>query len=231
MKKLLLIGPGSSIAGFTPSTDNYIILSFAGTFDWFINNDIAPDYWTFLDPNSVVSLQDKLNGTFLTKVKSKTTLIYNDFQGSYMFYKKGFSTSRGLAWNNGIFGKEIFPKFKGKFKNTIQLSSKVHINKLLINGSSHCIISHGRRPNPCKFSCFILPMIFHLFPQEKNIDVIGFGDYYTPRAYSNSTADYFQYIQSFNIIHPQIKKYLEENNININFLNKDSYYKKLEWKK
>lgn len=231
MKKLLIVGPGSSVVNFTPPTDDYIILSFAGTFDWFINNDIAPDYWTFLDPNSVISIQDKLNGSFLTKVKSKTTLIYNDFQGSGDFYKKGFSTSRGLTWNNDIFGKEILPKFKDKFKNTLQLSSQVSINKLLNDSNKHCIIKHGPRPNPCKFSCFIFPMIFHLFPQIKNLEVIGFGDYSSPRAYSISSSDYGEYIQSFNIIYPQIKTYLEENNININFFNKNSYYKKLEWKK
>jgi hypothetical protein len=231
MKPLLLIGPGSSIIDFIPPTDNYTILSFAGTFDWSINNDITPDYWTFLDPNSVILIQDKLNGSFLTKVKSKTTLIYNDFQGSSDFYKKGFSTSRGLTWNNNIFGKEILPKFKDKFKDILQLPSQVSINKLLSDSSKHCIVKHGPRPNICKFSCFIFPMIFYLFPQVKNIDVIGFGDYSKPRAYTNSSIDYHQYIQSFNIIYSQIKTHLKENNISINFLNKNSYYKKLEWKK
>lgn len=231
MKDILLVGPGSSISNFSLSTDDYTILSFAGTFDWFINNNITPDYWTFLDPNSVILIQDKLSGSFLTKIKSKTTLIYNDFQGSDEFYKKGFSTSRGLTWNSNIFGKEILPKFKDKFKNTIQLPSQVSTNKLLNDNNKHCIIKHGPRPNPCKFSCFIFPLIFYLFPQVKNIDVIGFGDYSSPRAYSNSSSDYHQYIQSFNIIYPQIKSYLEKNSININFLNKNSHYKKLEWKK
>lgn len=231
MKKLLLIGPGSSIIDFFPPTDDYTILSFAGTFDWFINNDIAPDYWTFLDPNSVISIQDKLNGSFLTKVKSKTTLIYNDFQGSDDFYKKGLSTSRGSNWVINSFGKTIFPKFKQYFKDSISLPSQLNNNQLSLKTDNHCIITHGPRPNTCKFSCFVLPMVFYLFPQIENIDVIGFGDYYQPRAYSNSSADYHQYIQSFNIIYLQIKTYLEENNISIKFLNKDSYYKSLEWKK
>jgi hypothetical protein len=231
MKNLLLIGPGSSILDFKPPSNDCTILSFAGTFDWFITHNIAPKYWTFLDPNSVMSIQDKIPSHFLPKLKSTTTLVYSDFQGTNKFYENGFSTSRGSLWNNDVFRKKILSEFTKKFKNTMLIPSKVSKNKLLTNSDSHCNVTHGPRPNPCKFSCFVLPMVFYLFPQIKNIDVIGFGDYSYPRAYSNSCADYNQYIQSFQIISPQIKQYLENNNICINFLNKNSYYKELKIKK
>jgi hypothetical protein len=235
MKKLLIIGPGSSIKNFTLTRDDYTILSFAGTFDWFKINNHPPDYWTFFDPNSAViflenlKLLKPLNSSINTPLP--TTLIYNDFQGKRDFYNLGFTTTRGFRWNINQFNIEILPELSKYFKEVIKIPSTININSLNTNPSTHNIITHGKGVNFCKFSSNVLPLIYYYFPNFKHIDVVGFGDYSSPRAYQSSSLGYDGFKSSFDLMFSHHKKYLEDNKINIKFLNNNSYYKKLEWKK
>ena len=227
MKKLLIVGPGNSIKDLSPEyIKNCQTISFSDSIKWFIENNIPPTYYTFLDPDSIMRVKDNINDEFLIKLKNKTTFIYNKFQGNSDFYKERFSTSRGPTWNNNTFGKDILPDFENYFKE-VKTIPYIISNTYNISSSSHCIM-HNPPLNICKFSCYILPMIPYLFPDVKLIESIGFGDYNSPRMYSNSTGGYSSYKESFNLVSNTLKECLIKHNINIKFLNKDSYYKSLE---
>jgi hypothetical protein len=60
----------------------------------------------------------------------------------------------------------------------------------------------------------------------KDVLLIGPGS-----SIHGSSGGYGGYKLSFDLMLETHKKYLKENNINIKFLNNNSYYKKLEWKK
>tara|TARA_R110002153_G_scaffold73906_3_gene192631 strand:+ start:5969 stop:7858 length:1890 start_codon:yes stop_codon:yes gene_type:complete len=233
MKKILLVGPGSSLLTFKLSNrKDYVLFATPGTFLWFYKNNITPDYWIFLDPNSVnillKQIQNKFSKEYLNRLKKDTTILYHSLQGTDSFYEAGMSTSRGRSWNQEVFGKVILPEFLQYFSTTRILPYKILENKLEITPDTPCIATHGRRPNTCKFSSYILPTVFSLFTDTKRVDIIGFGDYENPRAYSNSSDDYNQYKQSHKILLPELQKHILNNKVHLNFLNRTSYYKPLE---
>lgn len=230
MKNILLIGPGSSILDYKlEENKDYTIIAFAGTFDWFVNNDTVPDYWTFFDPNSIYVLiknLDKISSqAFLDKIKGKTTLIYNDIQGGPEFYKAGFTTSKGIKWNSN----KILENFGNYFNKVEKVKTGTKVNTLEVSSEVHNIITHGRGINMCKLSSNLLTLIYHKFKDIESISTIGFGDYDLPRAYQASAKGYTGFKLSFDRMLEAHKKYLKDSNIDVKVLNKNSYYKKLEW--
>lgn len=232
MKNILLVGPGSSILDYKPEKNkDYTVITFAGTFDWFVKNNTVPDYWTFFDPNSIYILLNNLNKknseAFFDKIKKKTALIYNDIQGGPEFYKAGFTTTRGMKWNS----KNTLENFGKYFSKVEIVKTGTKVDTLEVSNEVHNIITHGRGINVCKLSSNLLPLVYHKFKNIKSISIIGFGDYNSPRAYQESSKGYTGFKKSFDKMVEQHKKYLKDSNIDVKVLNENSYYKKLEWKK
>ena len=237
---LYIIGPGESIQDFNfKEIGNNPTLNFSGTMDWFYKNKTYPDYWCFIDPFTVEVFLKHLEKhterhNWLLGMQNHTTLLYNDFQGTDAFYNNGFTTSQGPQWNREVFGGYYFPTLKKYLKESISVTSKVTEEdySLLIDGSTCPIIKHTQRgKNTDKFTSYVLPLAIHYFTNLKKIVSIGFGDYDTPRAYTNNSLGYRGYQLSYKTLGPLIKNILVNKDISIIFKNRNSYYKDLEWKK
>tara|TARA_R100001509_G_scaffold29477_1_gene15699 strand:+ start:3071 stop:3889 length:819 start_codon:yes stop_codon:yes gene_type:complete len=263
MKRLLLIGPGDSLetlnSNLLKSTPS---LYFGSSFHWFDKNDVCPTYYTFIDPNTITYFDALINGisdydkthpnrydyksyisylkntppyskNFLSNISKSTTLMYGDLQGSEDFYKKGFTTSRGLRWFMGEYKNGVLSRVESHFKEVKKLPQNICVNDYssLYNPSlKHLspIIIHEPNINTDKFTCYILPLVLSYFKELKEIECIGFGDFNTPRLSNNTSEGYNQYKASYERMKNELINLLNFKNISISFKNKDSYFIELE---
>lgn len=243
-KPLLLIGPGNSLSDLNKiNLNHYNTLAFMGDLSYFNNNNIISDYYTFIDPYTLIHwVRNYQKGLYskewLNKVKDSTTLLYNDllFDG---FYQKGLSTEFGEGWLLGEFKNKILPFIGSLFKEVIKIPTEVIYDKFTPNinlYSKHNILIHSNiNLNTDKFSTFIIPLSLYYF-NPKEILSIGFGDYESPRyngitdPYQSSTSEYQGYKNSYNSVKEGLLNVLQNLDINIKFLNPNSYYIELEWK-
>ena len=232
---ILLIGPGDSIKDLNPSPHQQT-LAFSGDFKVFQDINFVPDYWTFLDPNTLVYLYNshkkgEISRGFIEKLKSKTTLLYNNFQEDGSFYQYGLTTSRGETWIKGEFKNEILPYIKNLFKNSIKIECVTTNDYLVEEIEAHEYYKkHTMIENPeDKFSKFILPLVFYYFPNVKDIYSIGFGDFDFPRYKCpiGETNDYNSFKSSFNSVKFKLSNYLHKSKKQIIFLNSESYFNQL----
>ncbi len=242
-KQILLLGPGASTKRFKPSdVDKITTISFSGNIDWFASNNISCDYWTFLDPNSTLYFLENIKSgvyskEWLSKIKNNTTLLYNTFQGTDDFYNKGFTTSRGKQWNTNIFGGEVLPELGKYFKDVNTISEYVNNNSYdshYIDRDASALVKHildGTAYNTDKFICFVLPIVISLFPELYKVYSVGFGDFNEPRINTGTTLGYEGFILSYNRMKTALIDLLKHNNIELEFINKNTYFKDLEWKK
>lgn len=242
-KQILLLGPGASTNRFKSSDVNKITtLSFSGNIDWFASNNVVCDYWTFLDPNSTLYFLDNVSkGVYseewLSKLKTSTTLLYNAFQGTDEFYNKGFTTSRGKKWNTEIFGGQILPSLSTYFKGIDIIPEHVNNNSYdshYTDRDSSALVKHvleGTAYNTDKFICFVLPIVVSLLPELSKIYSVGFGDFNEPRINTGTTLGYEGFILSYNRMKNALIDLLKHNDIDLEFINKDTYFKELEWRK
>ena len=239
-EEIYLIGPGSSKSEFdTDKLKNKIIFQFSDDLRWYDKTNIYPTYWSFLDPTSttyiVKNYKNKIyNLNWFEGLKQNTNIIFNDFQGTDLFYDLGFTTKLGKIWNKNEFGKHILPATCSYFKDTIKLQSIVLNNNFsqlyTTNYKDVCpIIQH--ESNIDKFTCYVLPLVISYFSDLKHINCIGFGDFDSPRMCNNSSSGYSGYMKSYDLVKNDIIELLKYKNITIYFHNKNSYFKDLEWKK
>lgn len=241
-KEIYLVGPGSSKLNFDPSIlKDKTTLSFSSDLMWFNNNQIYPTYWTFIDPNSIINILNKLdkgdyNKDWSNDLKKQSTIIFNEFQGTNDFYLNGFTTSRGSSWNKHTFGNKILPMFCENFKEIIKLPTivlKNNYSSFYKDNQSHLtpIIKHEPNINTDKFSCYVIPLVISYFTKVKTIRCIGFGDFNSPRLHTGSSLGYNGYKSSYQRVKNELISLLKYKDINVIFNNKDSYFKELEWKK
>jgi len=239
IKEIYLIGPGRSKLNYDISKlKNKVILNFSGDLMWFNKNNVYPTYWTFLDPNSLIYIIDRINNKkynseWFYHLKNNTNIIFHDIQGTDEFYKHGFTTSRGSNWNKNEFGGKLLPQVCSYFKETIKLPVDILENNFdpLYTPETYNlfpIIRQGPGINTDKFVCFILPLVLSYFKNLKSIKCIGFGDFNEPRLYNNLNLGYEGYKLSYSKIKDKLIKLLNHRNISIEFENKNSYFIELE---
>lgn len=246
-KTLLLLGPGESSRRFkVDDLQKVTTVSFSGNIDWLAENNVYADYWTFFDPHSTLLIFDKIsNGTFKKDwaegLKSNTKLLYNKFIGTDVFYEKGYTTPKGPQWNRDVFGKQLLPELSENiFAGAEVVDQEVNIDNYgsYYQDSNkaplvvHCTFDpQGRKLNTDKFVSVILPNIIACFKDVEQIYSIGFGDFDAPRINTGQSLGYESYLISYNILKYQMRSILQERNIKIDFINKDSHYKDLQWEK
>jgi len=236
-KSIYIVGPGSSIKDLDKDFFNsQTTLVFSGNLLYFNEHNIAPNYWTFLDPYTLTHLYTNYkNGVytedFLTQLKTKTTLLYDDIQCSSKFYTNGYTTSFGEGWMMDIFTNEIFPAVKELFKETVRLESETRYEYFGELTDKHIIVQHANPNwNPEKFCAYLLPLVWHYFPEVKDIHTIGFGDFNSARYAdtNNVVDDYYAMKLSFDWLQPQVLNILNKLNINVHFHNPNSYYNRFQ---
>jgi hypothetical protein len=239
-KEIYLIGPSKSKIDYdVKQLDGKVTLSFSGDLMWFNNNNIHPTYWTFLDPNSTSYIFNrfqtgKYNKEWFAKLKEKSYIIFNDFQGTDSFYDQGFTTSKGRVWNREQFGKEMLPNLCEQFKDIIKVPTVVLQDSY---GSFYKedtkdktpIVRHEAGMNSDKLSCFILPLVLSYFDKLESIKCIGFGDFTTPRLYNGLSLGYDGYKLSYQRMKNKLIDLLKHKRVRVEFDNKNSFFKELEF--
>lgn len=242
LSELFLCGPGRSISNLNLNNNDSYFCYGNGAFKYFWQEKFSPNFFYFFDPNAINFIFNDLckDESYTTILQSKCTLILHDFHDHGFFYEEGYTTVRGQSWYENQFHKNILPKFKSFFKDILIISPKniyptkqsrnIFLNDsffLEYKGDYPFIIRHKPKTNNDKFSTLILPIIFSYFKKIKSIKSIGFGDFNEPRFSYSDNSDirhYTEYKRSFNHVSLGLYDLFKRNNINIDFINTDSYY-------
>jgi len=220
--KLLLVGPSSKIKEYSTDyfkekkEDGFEVLSYTGSIYHFKKINFKPDYFSFIDPNTIAS---DINLFERDSFFNNTNLLIADLyrNGFKVFFDKGF-TCNNLKMRTELFEKTKTLKFLENFKNVFAV--KMRRAEVLSEepnfAKEFSFISEGLGKNMDKFTCFLMPLVFHFFKNLKEIKTLGFGEFSYPR-YKEETdrtgRGYEEFMESAeNNLH-LIKAHLKERDI------------------
>ena len=230
--KLLLVGPSSDIKTFSKDFFNqkmesgYNVFCFGDSLLYLKSINIKPDFFTFIDPETIYNVKSILETDFL----QDTYLLVHDLYSNecYNFNKLGY-TSKHLR--SGKL-KQQFLKLEGKFEEIFKKYIKIDFNvKEDMHKNDYLSYETFKYDKSnkvdCKFSHVMIPIIFSTFRDLKSIHCIGFGQYDIPRYNSYNSRGYKDYIESFNIAEKPIKNFLKQKEIQIKFSGRKSIFESL----
>lgn len=233
--KLLIVGPSSDLQFVSlevleeKRNKGYKILSYGDSIKRFFELNFDPDYWTFVDPTTVLHFQNEIiSGKFKT-----IDLIVPDLysKNCKRFYDCGYS-SNSLERN-----KKLFFDLERSFDENFKMYYKLDFQTIKGIGDKvdykENLYVHLRKDlidflNPCKFSYNLLPLVFFVFKSCKNFEFLAFGQYNLPRYFNNSSGDYSFYVKCYNQIKPKFINYIKNNQLKLKFLGNESYFKELQ---
>ena len=235
-EKILLVGPSSDIKNFNKDyflkakEDKFLILSYSDSLRHFLNIKFYPDFWSFIDPFTITRYLKEIKEH---EVKNTSLLINNLYKNKFKnFYDAGL-TCNALKktsvcgevekLNFDLFFNEVY---RLEYK-IIQYSENIP-DDLDLRNSNYLFIPKKKNLNICKFSHYVLPMIFYFFKNVKEIKIIGFGQYDASRFIcSKNKKGYNDYIKTFYIIKNLILKNLSTK-IKLSFDGAPSFFKELQ---
>jgi len=245
IEKILLIGPSSDITNFNKEyllkhkEENYKLFCYADVLNFFVTHGVQPDYFSFVDPNTLDNQYDSIKSGFCKNTTIITPNIYHNKLSK--FFKIGYTCNH--LQKVGNFKRVLkllseicetpnlhFKQYDDKEFNL----SKVDINilKSLNFKETYTLFQGDRSTNRCKLSYVIFPLILHHFSDIKEIKLIGFGHYNSPRSYlntvKNNTKGYSEYKTTYQIIKPFLQDFFRKNNIKVHFDGAKSYYDELK---
>tara|TARA_Y100001938_G_scaffold150550_1_gene242011 strand:+ start:4138 stop:4875 length:738 start_codon:yes stop_codon:yes gene_type:complete len=239
-KKILIIGPSPDLANFNKEyilnhkSKDYTLFCYADVIKYFKKYNIEPDYFSFVDPNTIDNFYDLIKSGVCKNTSMITPDIYsNNLEG---FFKANYTCNHLQKVGNYKRVLEMLSNITSYFKKNITKKYTLYENvpsilETSIDFKKTCILFRGDRvTNRCKLSYHILPLIFNHFPLIKEIKLIGFGHYDSPRILSplqNNSKGYSEYKISYQILKPFLNKFLIDNNIKLHFDGAESYYKEL----
>jgi hypothetical protein len=235
-EKILLVGPSSDIKNFNKDyflkarEDKFLIVSYSDSLGHFLNIKFYPDFWSFIDPFTIARYLKEIKQH---ELKNVSLLINNLYKNKFKnFYEAGF-TCNALK-KTGVFNEVEKLNFDLFFNKVYRLEYKImHYSEnipdnLNLRSSNYLFASTKKDTNICKFSHYILPTIIYFFKNVKEVKVIGFGQYDSPRFIcSKNKKGYNDYIKTFNIIKSLILKNLR-NKIKLSFDGAPSFFEKLQ---
>lgn len=236
--EIIVCGSGNSVSYIPDDLLNTVpVMCFSNfAMKWMADKDAAPDFWSFLDPNSALILnkliktKEDSNSTWKSKL-SVTTMIHHNFQGNATFYDKYKLTCRhGKNWVSNTFPTAVLSDLVSTFGKTIVLNPQVHQDGLDLNthdpnwSIENCpFVQHSNRSiNSDKFTTVVLPMCLSVFPNLKRIYVAGFGDFTIPR-YDGDSQGYSSYRKSIDLLVHSTMNIIKEKGISLVFFNDRSY--------
>lgn len=234
VKKLLIVGPSNDINNFSREdiirykSEGFDIFSFSDSLIFFLQKNINPDYYSFLDPFTLSHYLNELEKGFCSKTTLITPDIYkNELEG---FFGLGY-TCNSLKKNHKVYNKIINLDLSNIFKTHIAKPYKITDFNNFINNDFKKNYYMLKNPgyNFCKFSFIILPLILNHFKDLNELKVIGFGHYSVGRYFykNGNNKGYEEFKNSYKKIKTPLKKELEKNNIKISFDGSESFYKEL----
>lgn len=244
IKKILLIGPSSDVTNFNKEyllkhkEENYKLFCYADVLKFFVTHEVQPDYFSFIDPNTIDNQYDVIKSGFCKNTTIITPNIYHNklskfFNIGYTCnhlkkvgdYKRVLKLLSEICKMPGLY----FKRYADKEFNL----SKADLNtlKTLDFKETYTLFQGDKSTNRCKLSYFIFPLILHHFPLIEEIKLIGFGHYDNPRSLSpikNNVRGYSEYKTTYQIIKPVLQDFFRKNNIKVHFDGAKSYYDELK---
>ena len=104
--KLLVVGPSKDLSLLNTKylenkrNEGYTILSYGDSIKRFLELDFYPDYWTFVDPNTVLHFQEEIISGRFNSVELIVPDLYSE--NCRGFYNCGY-TSNSLEINKQLF--------------------------------------------------------------------------------------------------------------------------------
>ena len=127
-EKLLLVGPSSKIEGYgadyfeEKKKDGFKTLAYSGAVHHFKDIGFKPDYFSFIDPNTISHKVDFFeNDPFLNNTNLLMADLYKD--GFKDFFRLGF-TCHNLLLKKDLFERVKTLKFFKNFKNVFASKMK-----------------------------------------------------------------------------------------------------------
>lgn len=233
--KLFVVGPSFDLQLLDLQTlqakrsQGYKIFSYGDSIKRFFELNFEPDYWTFVDPNTVFHFQDEIKSGKFNNIELIVPDLYSD--NCKNFYGCGYS-SINLERNKDLFFEleqgfsQVFKKYtKLDFEPIKGIGDKINYKQKLYVHLRKDLIDFL---NPCKFSYNLLPLIFFVFKDYKKFEFLAFGQYNLPRYFNKSSGDYIFYVKCYEQIKPNFIKYIKDNQLNLTFVGNESYFKELE---
>lgn len=232
MNKILLVGPSNDITNFdreyfdNKKKENYKLVSFSNSLTRFLDLDILPDYWSFIDPFSVRLYFNDIDEGKLKSVELLTLDLYDDelTKMSKVGYKlKNLDRNKDIKKRFCSTNFDDFFKKHHKIEYTVKKANSIINDKDLFSIPFKLI--QPESVNHCKFSTFILPLLNQHFDNISEITVIGFGQLNKGRYIeAKNSRGNKEYRSSFNSFKDQIKNFIKEKNIKIVFEGEHSEY-------
>ena len=235
LDKLVLVGPSSDVGNFDSEffqdkrKKGFKILSFADSLLHLEKIDIAPEFWSFVDPFCLKRYYRRFNNNFYKNITLVTPDLYSEKFSN--FFKAGY-TCNNLKRDPKAFEEISSLDFSLFFNQHIKLDYKIinYSNSIdnRYNFSDILYLIQRKGKNQCKFTHNLIPLLLYHFKELKEIVCIGFGHYNLSRYIENGNKrGYEEFKQSFNIIKELVKTNIKRRNIKITFEGQDSLFKQL----
>lgn len=242
--KLLLVGPSAKIKEYgigyfkEKKEDGFEVLSYTGSIYHFKKIGFKPDYFSFIDPNTIATDIDLFErDSFFNNTNLLIADLYRN--GFKDFFDKGF-TCNNLKRQTELFKRTKTLKFLDNFKNVFAVEMKrvafysdeegfhsvtIHLPSCHVKTSAEgpdftkefLFISEELGKNTDKFTCFLMPLAFYFFKDLKEIKTLGFGEFSYPRYKeqipSLTGRGYKEFMESSERNLPLIKAHLKERDI------------------
>tara|TARA_R110000824_G_scaffold103417_4_gene245705 strand:+ start:11963 stop:12685 length:723 start_codon:yes stop_codon:yes gene_type:complete len=209
----------------------YKIFSYGDSIKRFFELNFDPDYWTFVDPNTVLHFQNEIRSGRFSNIELIVPDLYSF--GCKNFYDCGY-TSNNLEKN-----KNLFFDLELSFDKNFKKYDKLDFQTIRGVGDQvdykENLYVHLRKDediryflNTCKFSYNLLPLIFFAFKSCKKFEFLAFGQYNTPRYFNHTVGCYSSYMKCYEKIKPKFIDYIKDNQLDLRFLGNESYFKELQ---
>jgi|TARA_R100000030_G_scaffold100953_1_gene95460 hypothetical protein len=250
--KILLVGPTSKIQNygleyFTEAKQKgYNIIVWSGGINLFRDIGFPPDYYSFLDPLSMM-WNDEIKKLKNSKIIKDTCLIVADmYDGIFYnksgctYYKLGYTCNKAEAKSNKLKNNFVNQINKNNFKKTLKIQpNSLVIDKVegFVDFKKHFYLLTDPGKDTDKLTSFLIPLTFFYFKDVKQIKCLGFGDIKKDKTIGRymdinkkkspwvSSKQDFRFLQNYKKNIKIIDKFLKHENIQLNFEYENEYSK------
>tara|TARA_Y100000004_G_scaffold186841_1_gene238847 strand:+ start:10781 stop:11551 length:771 start_codon:yes stop_codon:yes gene_type:complete len=246
IKKILIVSPSCNIRRFSKNffekkrREQFYIISWTGSIEYFKYINFKPDAWSFEDPKTWVRYTDFDTLSFVDN--NVDLLILDQYKDNFKLFKKNHrakfkpnkcfysSTGRKVKISEVPVSFFYFYVFKNVFKKeNSKLIYIEDVNTLKVqtcyddikNDWKEDLILYVRKDKlPVdKLSCFILPMVFNYFNNLELVECLEFWDWSSTRVNEDSKDGYSHYSYCVDIMIPEIIRIMNKYEVDIKFMN------------
>ena len=190
--KILLVGPTSKIRDYDSQyfsearQKGYKIIVWSGGINLFRDIGFSPDYYSFLDPLSMM-WNAEINKLKDPKIIKDTSLIIADMydgiftqKGDCKYYKIGYTCEKARRKSESLKSEFVKQLDKNNFKKTLKIEPVdlvVGEVESFIDFSESFYILTDPGKDTDKLTSFLIPLVLHYFKEVKEIRHLLIGKF------------------------------------------------------